>query len=295
MATTRYTVIEGEILSENRNGTKRDYVPDPLGSTLALLDNTQTQTDTFSYYPYGEVASRTGTTATPFQYIGTLGYYQDNSGRTYVRARHLRTAHGRWMTQDPIGFDGGDFNLYRYVGNMTVTVTDASGQVPRAKCPSNPKREQEINDAVVNLCSKLSILGDAAEGIIASSGCVTHDGSCSRQGRCLLNWCKVGCIKCGNYSSCNTIKRKHNIDGVCAYTPSAQARPGVQTTSACVHICPDFWERPGECSVPGCSSDMLGTILHEMMHACGSRQSGGYPKADPAENRARCLCKTLKL
>jgi len=69
MATTRYTVIDGEILSENRAGVKRDYVPDPLGSTLALLDSTQTQTDTFSYYPYGEVASRTGTTATPFQYV----------------------------------------------------------------------------------------------------------------------------------------------------------------------------------------------------------------------------------
>jgi len=125
--TTRYTVIDGEFLSENRNGTKRDYVPDPLGSTIALLDNTQTQTDTFSYYPYGEVASRTGTTATPFQFVGTLGYYQDNSGRTYVRARHLRTAHGRWMTQDPIGFRGGDANLYRYASNSPTTYTDASG------------------------------------------------------------------------------------------------------------------------------------------------------------------------
>jgi len=127
MPTTRYTVIDGEILSENRAGVKRDYVPDPLGSTLALLDNSQTQTDTFSYYPYSEVASRTGTTATPFQYIGTLGYYQDNSGRTYVRARHLRTAHGRWMTQDPIGFRGGDANLYRYTNNSPATYTDASG------------------------------------------------------------------------------------------------------------------------------------------------------------------------
>lgn len=43
MGTVRYTVIEGEVLSENRNGTKQDYVPDPLGSTVALLDNTQTK------------------------------------------------------------------------------------------------------------------------------------------------------------------------------------------------------------------------------------------------------------
>ena len=40
-----YTVVNGEVLSENRNSVKRDYVPDPLGSTVALLDNTQTKTD----------------------------------------------------------------------------------------------------------------------------------------------------------------------------------------------------------------------------------------------------------
>jgi hypothetical protein len=46
------------------------YVPDSLGSTVALLDNTQTQTDTFSYWPYSEVNTRTGTTPTPFQFGG---------------------------------------------------------------------------------------------------------------------------------------------------------------------------------------------------------------------------------
>ena len=51
----RYTVIDGEVVSENRGGVERDYVPDPLGSTVALLDNTQTKTDTFTYWPYGEV------------------------------------------------------------------------------------------------------------------------------------------------------------------------------------------------------------------------------------------------
>ena len=31
----RYTVFDGKVVSENRNGTERDYVPDPLGSTVA--------------------------------------------------------------------------------------------------------------------------------------------------------------------------------------------------------------------------------------------------------------------
>ncbi len=34
---------------------------------------------------------------------------------------------GRWMSEDPIGFSGGDANLYRYVGNQPTTFVDASG------------------------------------------------------------------------------------------------------------------------------------------------------------------------
>ena len=128
MGTVRYTVINGAVLSENRNATKRDYLPDPLGSTLALLDNTQTKTDTFAYWPYGEVASRTGTTPTPLQYVGNKSYYRDNASRTYVSARVLDTRATRWMTQDPIGFRGGDWNLYRYVWNNPTTHTDPTGK-----------------------------------------------------------------------------------------------------------------------------------------------------------------------
>jgi len=34
---------------------------------------------------------------------------------------------GRWLTQDPIGFRGGDSNLYRYCDNSPVNHTDPSG------------------------------------------------------------------------------------------------------------------------------------------------------------------------
>ena len=90
-----YTTFDGEIVSENRNGVMRDYVPDPLGSTVALLDNTQAQSDTFSYWPYGENRTRTGTTATPYQFVGTQGYDWDSTSKTYVRARNLDTVQSR--------------------------------------------------------------------------------------------------------------------------------------------------------------------------------------------------------
>jgi uncharacterized protein RhaS with RHS repeats len=36
---------------------------------------------------------------------------------------------GRWLTKDPIGFAGGDTNLYRYASNDPVNFVDMSGTV----------------------------------------------------------------------------------------------------------------------------------------------------------------------
>ncbi len=102
MSITRYTVANGQILAEGRDGGARRYAADPLGSTVALVNPTGTITDTFTYWPYGEERTRTGTTPTPFRFGGTLGYYRDDAGRTYVRARALAPRSGRWLTPDPV-------------------------------------------------------------------------------------------------------------------------------------------------------------------------------------------------
>lgn len=124
----RYTVVDGEVIAEIRGGVRKLYSPDTLGNTRALYDSTLAKTDTFSYFPFGNVASRTGTTKTPFQWVGGSGYFQDSGSRTYVRARTMYTSLARWNKQDPIGFDAGDVNLYRYVENKSVTFVDRFGR-----------------------------------------------------------------------------------------------------------------------------------------------------------------------
>ena len=52
MPTVRYTTVNGEIIAEKRDGVRKLYMPDPLGSTAALLNSSQARTDTFSYWPY---------------------------------------------------------------------------------------------------------------------------------------------------------------------------------------------------------------------------------------------------
>jgi RHS repeat-associated protein len=118
-----YLSVEGEILSETRNGVERDYLPDPLGSTAALLDSSQTKTDTYFYWPYGETRSHMGTSQTPFTWVGTKGYYSDESG-AYARARTVDKALGRWLTVDPLWPQE---SAYGYCRDAPTRLVDPSG------------------------------------------------------------------------------------------------------------------------------------------------------------------------
>ncbi len=41
---------------------------------------------------------------------------------------HYNPETGRWMSKDPIGFNGEDTNLYRYVGNEPINLVDPQGE-----------------------------------------------------------------------------------------------------------------------------------------------------------------------
>ncbi len=123
-----YTNFCGMIVSETRGGVERDYVPDTSGSTAALVDSTQTITDRWEYWPYGEVSQRTGTNTTPFTFVGMLGYFKDLLDKLlYVRARHVKPNAARWLTVDPLWPDEAAF---AYCNAAPVDCQDPSGNLP---------------------------------------------------------------------------------------------------------------------------------------------------------------------
>lgn len=149
MATVTYTVFSGEVLSENRNGVERDYVPDPSGNVVALLDDSQNITDTFQYWSYGELMSRTGSTPISFKFGGALGYYTDGDGSIYVRRRRLDPETGRWQTVDP--FWPSD-EPYSYAYTNPVTFHDASGFRPSRKPGNVVTCSPAWRDWISNFC-----------------------------------------------------------------------------------------------------------------------------------------------
>jgi RHS repeat-associated protein len=261
----RYTVVDGEILSELRGGVKRDYVPDPLGSTVALLDSTQTITDTFSYWPYGESAGRTGTTATPFQYVGSFGYYQDGATRNYVRARYLSVNFGCWITVDP---KFPDEPQYQYANNNSITYQDSSGMEPRidSDCPN------DISKMVKNFCGIVRkpwdshTRGDINDCIRKSSSKngVSCNGMTPERVECMRNYCRHGALKC---EKCTW------TTGVCASTPGFGRCPyGVNYKDP---VGPTIWLCLDTINAGGCRNynphvpPYPHTFIHETGHSCG--------------------------
>ena len=55
------------------------------------------------------------------------GTLKKSSGASYCRARYYDPAGGRFPSEDPIGFHGGDVNLYRYVWGSTPDFRDPIG------------------------------------------------------------------------------------------------------------------------------------------------------------------------
>ncbi len=90
MGVVNYSYGNGQLVSETRNGVHSVYRFDALGNTTKLINTTsQAVTDKFEYQAYGEVFNRTGTTPTPYQFVGAYGYYSDSSGLDYLRARYF--------------------------------------------------------------------------------------------------------------------------------------------------------------------------------------------------------------
>ncbi len=68
-----------------------------------------------------------GNPAFPARYRFTGRETDPSTGLMYYRARWYDPQVGRFASEDPIGFGGGDINLYGYVWNDPTTFTDPSG------------------------------------------------------------------------------------------------------------------------------------------------------------------------
>jgi RHS repeat-associated protein len=92
-----------------------------------VVDDSGTVLNHVVYDAFGGVTSQTDESVV-FRYGYTARELDAESGLQYNRARYLDSFTGKFISEDPIGFQGGDSNLYRYVNNLPITKVDPSGK-----------------------------------------------------------------------------------------------------------------------------------------------------------------------
>jgi RHS repeat-associated protein len=103
----------------------RSFLTDALGSTLALADSTGTLQTSYTFEPFGNTSVTGTATSNSFAYTGRE---LDATGLYFYRARYYHPTLQRFISEDPIGFAGGDVNLYTYTANSPGNFTDPSGR-----------------------------------------------------------------------------------------------------------------------------------------------------------------------
>jgi RHS repeat-associated protein len=123
----RYTYGLGLTSRVDVTGAAAYYDFNAVGSTTGITTPPGSYANTYSYGPFGEQLAGTGTIPNPFSYVGQWGVLDEVGDLSLMRSRLYDSTVARFIQQDPIGFDGGDQNLYRYVGNDPVDYLDPVG------------------------------------------------------------------------------------------------------------------------------------------------------------------------
>jgi RHS repeat-associated protein len=137
-------------LIERDRGAERLYAQqDANWNVTALLDTTGAAVERYLEDPFGVTTYLTGSwgsrssSAYAWQYNHLGGRLDTVTGDYNFRNREYRPSIGRWQTDDPIRYNAGDSNLYRYVRNEPTNATDPSGLQQRASSLSEFWNDQK--------------------------------------------------------------------------------------------------------------------------------------------------------
>lgn len=115
-----------EPLAMLRSGATSYYHADGLGSVTSLSNSAGALAQTYSFDSFGKTTP-TGSLVNPFQYTGRE--LDPETSLYYYRARYYDPSAGRFLSEDPLQFRGGQANFYAYVGNDPSNWIDPRGWI----------------------------------------------------------------------------------------------------------------------------------------------------------------------
>jgi RHS repeat-associated protein len=110
-------------------GATYRLVTDHLGSVRLVVNVSSGEiAQRLDYDEFGVVVENTNPGFQPFGYAG--GLYDEETGISHFGARDYDPSSGRWLQPDPIGFASRSTNLYAYVENQPLHLSDPTGLTP---------------------------------------------------------------------------------------------------------------------------------------------------------------------
>lgn len=110
-------------------GERYRIIKDHLGSPRLVVKSTNGRVaQRLDYDVFGKILRDSNTCFQPFGFAG--GIVHEDLKYVKFGLRSYEPSLGRWLSKDPIGFDGGDSNLYGYVLQDPVNLIDYNGENP---------------------------------------------------------------------------------------------------------------------------------------------------------------------
>jgi RHS repeat-associated protein len=92
---------------------------------VAVTDADGERVASYNYEAFGTIKDATGALDNNITYTGR--WIEPETGDYFYRARYYDSGIGRFISEDPIGFESEDYNFYRYVFNNATNLNDSSG------------------------------------------------------------------------------------------------------------------------------------------------------------------------
>jgi RHS repeat-associated protein len=161
--------VDQIMAQESANGDVQWMLTDHLGTVRDLVNNNGEVVNHLKYDSYGNVIAESDpAVGTRYKYTGRE--FDSETEMQYNRARYYDAAIGRFISEDPIGFAGGDANLYRYVANAPIDSNDPTGNVRQRT--GEEKRAGGIKVNGINV----SKIADSAHDRIKEASTMSNSG-----------------------------------------------------------------------------------------------------------------------
>jgi len=122
----------------------RHFLPDALGSTLALTDSSGTLQTQYTYEPFGNASVSGSTNTNSYQFTGRES---DGTGLYFYRARYYTPSIGRFLSEDPLRSDA-RASQYIYARNQPTNLVDPSGLLAELRCERIPSSRGGLKGSV---------------------------------------------------------------------------------------------------------------------------------------------------